>query len=395
MGPLLAATKAGSVLVLGPSAPPDLIPDSPGLPFLVELSPAGAVLRSFALPDAPGPEVLTVGSDGTIFFAGQAGPGAVGTETLPEVESGYYLAKLSPTFEVLAVTAIESPSTQVNALHVDDDGDLIVGTAIADFEAGSMQPAVTKFAGDTLEPDWSVTFEHEIMPALIYGLRTLPDGRIVAGGLYSRRLTIGSFVLDKELEGQDDDFAYAGWVAWLSPIDGEPLMAETFGGAVSDGVSDLEVTTAGTVRLLINHSGGPLALFGTTIDLQGHPYALVDLDDSGVAQNIVPFGGPEATALDLAIGADGSTYVTGGYGDPVGALEQRGAEILRIDSSAPAGGESLSTGHSVSEVVVDAAGGVWISGGWETAFDWNGQTHAPTSPIAEEACRLVLRSSSF
>lgn len=37
--------------------------------------------------------------------------------------------------------------------------------AIADFAAGSMQPAVVEFAGDTLEEDWSVTFGHEIMPA--------------------------------------------------------------------------------------------------------------------------------------------------------------------------------------------------------------------------------------
>jgi len=164
-GPLLAATPTGSVLALGPSAPPELIPESPGRPFLVELSPAGAVLRTFAIPDAPGPEVLTVGDDGTILFAGQAGPGAIGELALPDVESGYYLAKLSPSFEVLAVTAANSPSTQVNALHVDSEGDILAGIAIADFAAGSMQPAVVEFAGDTLEEDWSVTFGHEIMPA--------------------------------------------------------------------------------------------------------------------------------------------------------------------------------------------------------------------------------------
>jgi len=49
-GPVLAATRSGSVLVIGPSAPSDLIPGSSGIPFLAELTMAGTVLRSFTFP---------------------------------------------------------------------------------------------------------------------------------------------------------------------------------------------------------------------------------------------------------------------------------------------------------------------------------------------------------
>ena len=395
-GPLLAATPSGSVLVLGSSAPPELLPESPGVPFLLELSTSGEAVRSFAFVDAPGPEVMTVAEDGSVFVAGQAGPGTLGEEAIPSVESGYYLAKLSPAFEVMAVAAIERPSVQVNALHVDAEGDLIVGTAEADFEAGSMKPAVTKFSGETLEEDWTDLFEHEIMPALIYGMTTVPDGRIVVAGLYSRTLTVGSFVLEKAVEGQDDDFAYAGWVAWLAPDDGEPLLAETFGGAVSDSVGDLELTSAGTVRLLTLHSGGSLSLFGTTVDLGDSPAAVVDMNPSGALEQAVPFGEPGKAIVELALGHEGQTYVAGGYGNPVEDVTTRGAELRRIEADGTVGPvQSFSTGYAVSELVVDAAGGVWISGGWETPFEWNAQTHEPTSPIPDEPCRFVLRTASF
>jgi hypothetical protein len=392
----LAATPSGSVLVLGSSAPPELFPDSPGFPFLLELSPSGTELRSLALPDAPGPEVMTVAADGSVFLAGQAGPGGVGELLLPTVESGYYLAKLSPTLEVLAVTAVNSPSTQVNALHVDEQGDLVVGIAVGDFVAGSMKPGVAKYAGDTLDEEWSTVFEHEIMPALIYGMSTLPDGRIVAAGLYSRTLTIGPFVLDKQLEAQDDDAAYAGWVAWLSPEDGEPLLAQTFGGAETAGVSDLTLTSSGTVRLLTVHADPTVTLFGTTVELGDHNGAVVDLDANGAVQRAVPIGESDKGIFVLAVGKEGQTYLGGNTAHHAEDVSKTGALLRRIEADGTVGPTlSFATGRPVSEMVVDTQGGLWISGSWETPFDWNGETHEPMSPIPEEPCRYLIHTTSL
>jgi len=198
------------------------------------------------------------------------------------------------------------------------------------------------------------------------------------------------------VEGQDDDFAYAGWVAWLAPDDGEPLLAETFGGAVSDSVSDLELTTLGTLRLLTLHSGGSLPLFGTTVDLGESPAAVVDVDVSGALEQAFPFGETGKATTEMALGSEGQTYIAGRYGNPVDEVTTRGAELRRIEADGTVGPiQSFSTGYGVDEMVVDSAAGVWISGGWETPFEWNGQTHEPISPIVDEPCRFVLRTASF
>lgn len=398
-GPLLSVTPMASVLIVGPSAPEDLFPESPGIPFLLELSTAGAVLRSITFPNAFGPEVMAVSRDGSVFLAGQERPGtAFGTHVLPDVEDGYYIVKLSATFEVVAATMVKSFATQINALHVDAQGDLIVGTAVASFEAGSMHPVVTKYSGETLEEEWSTPFEHAVMPALIYGLTTLPNGHIVPAGLYSRTLTIGAFVLEKPPDARNDDFVYNGWVAWLAPDNGQPVLAQTFGGSVTDFALDAHVTSAGSLRLLSTHSGGTLTLFGTTVTLEEHQSAVIDLDASGTAQRVVAFGGLGTSSSKMALGQDGQTYVAGRYEDPLGDASTRGAWLLRIEPDGALGPSlRLPTGYGVSQIAVDTQGGVWISGGWGAPFEWNGEVHhpMPAGPEVTDLCRFVLRLTDF
>lgn len=398
-GLLLGATPAGSVLIVGPSAPEDLFPESPGVPFLAELSVTGSVLRRFAFSAARGPEVLAIAPDGSIFLAGQEMPGTTfGSLAVPDVDDGYYLVKLSPTFEVLAATTVESPATQVNALQVDGAGDLIVGIAVASFEKGSMHPVVTKYSGSALEEVWSTPFGHEVMPALIYGMTILPDGWIVPAGLYSRTLTIGEFVLEKPPAGRDDDFIYAGWIAWLSPDDGEPMRAQTFGGSVlTDMAWDVNVTSSGDLRLLTSHSEESVELFGVTVDLGQHRAAVTDLDAALTLERAVPFGGSSMAVSKMALDQDGRTYVVGRYGDPLGDVRDRGGELVRIEADGTVSStQRFATGYTAKRVAVDSGGGVWISGTWETPFEWAGRSHEPSCAVAEgPAPSMVMRLAAF
>jgi hypothetical protein len=365
---------------------------------LAELSSGGAIVRSLNFPDAFGPDVMAVGADGSIFLAGQERTATkFGDLTLPDVEDGFYLLKLSPTFEVVAATMVASSTTQVNALQVDAQGDLIVGTAVSNFQQGKMYPVVAKYSGTTLKRQWSTPFTHEAAPALIYGLSVLSDGRIAAAGLYSRSLTIGSFVLQKPAGAQADDFIYNGWVAWLSATAGEPLAAQTFGGSVSDSALDLHATASGGLRVLSAHSGGLLTLFGTDVDLGEDRTALSELDSSGKALRVAHFGTVLESSSKMVDGLHGETYVAGRYGDPQGDVSQRGAQLTRVEPDGTLGPKlELSTGHGVTQLAVDAAGGVWMTGGWETAFEWKGQTYRPEGVVGEPAgCRLLLRLEEF
>ncbi len=317
---------------------------------------------------------------------------------MPAVEAGYYLLKLSPTLRAVLATAVASPSTQVNALQVDGAGDLIVGTAVADFAADAMHPVLEKYSGKTLESVWTTVMGHEAMPALIYGLTVLPDGRIVAAGLYSRTLVVGSFVLEKPQDVRTDDFVYNGWVGWFGADDGKPSLADTFGGSVSDSASDALVTASGSLRLLTAHSGGMLSLFGTSVDLGEHVSALVDLDASGNSVRVVPFGMPKSSSVEMALGPDGQTYVVGRYGDPFGDLSTQGALLTRIGADGTPGASlSLSTGHSATHLAVDTQGGVWIAGSSEAPLVWTGQTYEPmpTPETADNGCRLLMRLKDF
>jgi len=398
-GPLLAATATGSVLVVEASAPSDLFPGSTGIPFLAELTTAGAVVRSYTFPNAFGPEQMAVAPDGSVFLAGQErARTAFGALALADVQDGYYLLKLSPTFEVVAAVMVESVGAQLNALHVDAQGDLIVGTAVANFAAGSMHPVVAKYSGKNLKEVWSTQFKHEVMPALIYGLAILPDGRIAPAGLYSRTLTIGPFVLEKPVEARSDDFVYNGWVAWLNPGDGKPLAAQSFGGTVSDSTVDAQLTSSGMLRLLTAHSGGTLTLFGTSVGLGSDRNAVIDLDSSGKAQRVVHFGDVGISSSKMALGQQDQTYVAGRYGDPLGDVSARGARLTRINPDGTLGPTlNLTTGNGLTQIAVDTLGGVWVSGEWDTPFEWKGVTYQPTSaaPGQPDSCRLLLRMSAF
>jgi len=235
------------------------------------------------------------------------------------------------------------------------------------------------------------------MPALIYGLTILADERIVPVGLYSRTLKIGPFVLEKPVDARNDDFVYNGWAAWLAPDDGKPIAAQTFGGTVTDFALDAQVTSSGSLRLLSAHSGGTLTLFGTSVALGDDRNAVSDLDSSGKAQRVVHFGDVSIASSNMALGQQDQTYVAGGYGDPLGDASARGARLMRIVPDGALGPTlSLATGNGLTQIAVDSQGGVWLSGGWETSFEWKGKTYEPT-PAApgQNACRLLMRMAGF
>jgi len=129
--------------------------------------------------------------------------------------------------------------------------------------------------------------------------------------------------------------------------------------------------------------------------LADHPSALVDLSPSGSSVRVVPFGIPKSSSVEVALGADGQTYVAGRYGDPFGALSAQGALLTRIGADGtPSSSLSLSTGHGLTHLAVDTRGGVWVAGSSEAPLKWNGQTYEPM-PSPDSACRLLLRIKDF
>lgn len=222
----------------------------------------------------------------------------------------------------------------------------------------------------------------------------------MAAGYYSRELSIGEFVLSKPADVLDDRFVYNGWVAWLSPGDGTPVAAESWGGSVNNGVMNAAVTSNGHLRLLGFPSSGNVTVFDTELTEGSNRLGvLVDLDASGSTERIITLPTEnEDVVTTMILGRKDETYFAAGYGSPLGDLNTRGSEVRRIEPDGTLGPtRRFSTGHHAKRLALDTKGGIWISAGWETPFEWNGETHVP--PLMGsgdgERCRMVLRMNGL
>ncbi|WP_437910556.1 hypothetical protein WME95_22760 [Sorangium sp. So ce327] len=396
LGQPLAATKNGSVITVGARAPAELLPESIGEPFLAEYSATGEVLHALALPGAAEPELMAIDAEGSIFLVGQLYMDMTfGELTLTAVEDGFYLVKVNPDFSIaLAAGVTLEGSSPLSAIAVDADGDLVVGLGVYNDDASVQKPQIMKFSGSTLEAIWSTTFEHDIRQGYTIALTFNRDGEILAGGAFTGTLTIGETEL-KKAGGQDDPAVYNGWLAWLDPESGDPLRALRFGGASFDYVKDLKSTASGRLLLLASQTSTSTFLDHTdTFDEERSESILYDFEDGETVHWASRLGGPDYYGNALALGGDGQSYVAGRFGWLGTEEDAKGGRLTRFAADG-AKGESVefATGNpnGLTHVAVDTKGGVWVSGAWETAFDFSGKSYAPPT----DGGQFVLRKKGF
>ncbi|WP_437767237.1 hypothetical protein WMF27_20255 [Sorangium sp. So ce281] len=396
LGQPLAATPDGSVVTVGARAPAELLPDSIGEPFLAEYSATGEVLHALALPGAAEPELMAIDAEGSIFLVGQLYMDMTfGEFTLTAVEEGFYLVKVNPDFSIaLAAGVTLEGSSPLSTMAVDADGDVVVGLGVYNDDASVQKPRIMKFSGSTLKEIWSTTFEHDISQGYTIALTFNRGGEILAGGAFTGRLTIGGTELEKA-GGQDDPAVYNGWLAWLDPESGDPLRALRFGGASFDYVKDLKSTASGRLLLLASQTSTSTFLDHTdTFDEKRSESVLYDFEDGETVRWASRLGGPDYYGNALALGGDGQSYVAGRFGWLGTEEDAKGGRLTRFAADG-AKGESVefATGNpnGLTHVAVDTKGGVWVSGAWETAFDFSGKSYAPPT----DGGQFVLRKKGF
>ncbi|WP_437718969.1 hypothetical protein WMF45_22715 [Sorangium sp. So ce448] len=396
LGQPLAATPDGSVITVGARAPAELLPESIDEPFLAEYSATGEVLHALALPGAAEPELMAIDAEGSIFLVGQLYMDMTfGELTLTAIEDGFYLVKVNPDFSIaLAAGVTLEGSSPLSAIAVDADGDVVVGLGVYNDDASVQKPQIMKFSGSTLEAIWSTTFEHDISQGYTIALTFNRDGEILAGGAFTGTLTIGETEL-KKAGGQDDPAVYNGWLAWLDPESGDPLRALRFGGASFDYVKDLKSTASGRLLLLASQTSTSTFLDHTdTFDEERSESILYDFEDGETVHWASRLGGPDYYGNALALGGDGQSYVAGRFGWLGTEEDAKGGRLTRFAADG-AKGESVefATGNpnGLTHVAVDTKGGVWVSGAWETAFDFSGKSYAPPT----DGGQFVLRKKGF
>lgn len=396
LGQPLAATKNGSVITVGPRSPAELLPGSSDEPFLAEYSATGEALRALALPGAAEPELMAIDAEGSIFLAGQLYKEMTfGELTLTAVEEGFYLVKVNPDFSIaLAAGVTLEGSSPLSTMAVDASGDVVVGLGVYNDDASVQKPQIMKFSGSTLEEIWSTTFEHDLSQGYTIALTFNRNGEILAGGAFTGNLTIGETEL-KKAGGQGNPAVYNGWLAWLDPASGEPLRALRFGGPAFDYVKDLKSTASGRLLLLASQTSTSTFLDHTdTFDEERSESVLYDFEDGESVNWASRLGGPDYYGHALALGGDGQSYVAGRFGWLGTEEDAKRGRLTRFAADGTKG-ESVefATGNpnGLTHVAVDTKGGVWVSGAWETAFDFSGKSYAPPA----DGGQFILRKKGF
>lgn len=386
----------GSVVTVGARAPAELLPDAVDEPFLAEYSTKGEVLNVLSLTGAAEPELLAVDPEGSILLIGQLyADMTFGEFTLKAVEYGYYLVKVAPDFSISNAVGVPlEGSTPLSAMAVDAAGDIVVGLGVYNDDATVQKPLIQKFSGSTLEQIWSETFEHDRSQGYATALAFTGSGEVLVGGVFTGVLTVGEAVLTKA-GGQDDPVVYNGWLAWLDPERGAPLRAQRFGGASFDYVHDLKSTSSGRLMLLATQTSPSTFLdHAVSFEEEVTGSVLYDFLDAGAVRWASALGAPDHFGKALALGSGGQSYVACRYGDLANDQTPQGGCLTRFEANGDRG-ESVEFASGIpnglTHIAVDAKGGVWVSGAFDTGFDFAGETYDPPA----DGGQFILRKKGF
>lgn len=392
-GQLLAATPSGSVVTVAASSWGDLYPESDE-PVLIELSPSGAVLNARLLKGFAQPELLTVDAQGAVYLAGPLGSDiALDELTVPGQEYGGYLLKLSSSFQAERGAAFSTDGgTIFNTMIGDEAGRIYLSLSVYPPEFDRMVLVLKAFSTETLDEEWSLPCEHSASPVYAYSLDVTSEHELVAAGLFSGELEMGSFDLVKPLAAQSDDFIYNGWLAWLDTETGTAESALSFGGLVTDAAHSFLVADGG-YRLLSSHNGES-ELFGSSIGEVPTQSLLTALDADLNMKWQSPVGDAELFPSVMALGSSGQSYLVGRYGAFLLEDSDKGGVIMRVDADGtvrPSLYIPSRNNNGARQIVVDTLGGVWVSGFSEIPFDFEGERFTPPGSFGQ----YVIRRNAF
>jgi hypothetical protein len=370
----LAVDSQDTAVVVGPSTSNEA--EDPG-PTLTSIPLQGAPLK-VTFPNAITPEAIAVDASGNIWMVGQLfRPVSFGGATLPAVEAGYYLAKLTSTgTQVFAMSISRATSPWLRAIVTDAQGNAYVVGGISDNGAPPHQSVfVTKFSPSGAEL-FNQTFQSEGSSAWAADVAVAPDGEILIVGSHNAPLQVGSTTLNLPTGS-----ILTGFIAALDPATGAPRRAFGFGGPDFDVGNSIEVTSNGALRVsgLLSDAatiGGVIAQAGD----KGSPF-VAELSAAGVASWVHLVAPGEGIVFAADTNTAGRTFAVGYITNSaketfVGAVGRGSPLIFPLRATIA----DDSNGGMVA--AADRHGGVWVAGDFKGSVSFAGSTLNAASATA-------------
>jgi hypothetical protein len=363
IGALVAIDASDTAVVVSPTNGSTIGDPGPTITWF----PASGASHTRSYPNAVTPAAMAIDRTGAIWLVGQLYRSvSFGGTTLQPLTNGYYLVKLASDGTPMAAVAVPRIDvTFATTMTTDADNDVYVagGVLLTSGTLGS-EAFVTKFSpsGSQL---YDQTFVGTDTEAQVQGIAIGPNGDVVVAGFFNATMTVGSARL-QSLAG----LAGNGFVATLDPATGAPRSAFSFGGAVFDQATSVQVTRAGNLRIAGNLSGQS-AIGGMTVQADPDSSAFIaELTAAGTARSVELVGGSATSGALFQ-----TTINAADLGFAVGHLNGASATDAIVVQVTPDGQVSLpvrvanSDGNGATGCAADHHGGVWVTGEFMGTID--------------------------
>jgi hypothetical protein len=353
-GVAVAVDSHDNAVVVGPATWSD---NDPGP--AVSWFKGNTVSRTMTYAHAATPSAMALDSTDSIWLVGHlessSPPVDFGGEPAAPVD-GYYLAKLSSDGTQQFVKAIAAPgSTFLEGIATDGSGNAyVIGTRTP---SGSIHESafVSKFspAGD---PIFDQAFPGSDTVTTPRDVAIAPNGDVIIVGEFNATTQFGDFQVTSL--GAAGYFMNA-FVAVLSPTDGTPKQAFSFGGTTGDWAAAVDVTASGALRI-VGDVSGRATIGGMSVQADSNGSAFVaELTPAGIA-NWALLGDGHTNLLQSDTNRAGRTFVVGWIGDAT--TSESIAGTVGSDHTLSLAVQVQTDNGGATHAAADRHGGVWVGG---------------------------------
>jgi len=350
-------------VVVGPASSGDSDP-GPEISWFT----GNTVSRTMTYAHAPTPSAMSLDPSDAIWLVGHlessAPPVDFGGAPAAAVD-GYYLAKLSSDGAQLFVKAIAPPGdTFIEGITTDGSGNAyVIGTRRT--PPGSIHESafVTKFspAGD---PIFDRAFPGSDTITTPRDVAIAPSGDVIIVGEFNATTQFGDFQITSLGAA---GYFMNGFVAVLSPADGAPKQAFSFGGTTGDWATAVDVTASGALRV-VGEVSGRATIGGISVQADPTGSAFVaELTPAGTASWALLSEG-HSNLLQSDTNRAGRMFVVGWIGDAMRSESIVGTVGSERTLSLPLRVQTDNGG--ASHAAADRHGGVWVGGLFFGAVDF-------------------------